>query len=134
MFKMIEPDAGLLHNIIDVMCMVPKDYGLDCVLDEGGCVATKHFFECYRIFRVENTHSSCYHYFEITSEDVVNAPTQDILIARVDEIPGAVNELLLQYQISSLDVQRHASNGSEVQGGTHRSAVHMLLSKLAVQI
>ena len=128
------------ETIIEQMLMYPLDYGLEWLMTKEEVVTLEDFFANYRIFRVESTHSSCYQHAKITP----HAPIQDILIARIDDSVGPENELLLQYQVSSLDVQRQGSSGSGFDQQTCMSqmptprnrtggkGVDRLLSKLAV--
>ena len=141
MFQIYQNKKEIVYEtIIEQMLMYPLDYGLEWLMTKEEVVTLEDFFANYRIFRVESTHSSCYQHAKITP----HAPIQDILIARIDDSVGPENELLLQYQVSSLDVQRQGSSGSGFDQQTCMSqmptprnrtggkGVDRLLSKLAV--
>ena len=103
-------------------------------MTNGEIVTEKDFFANYRIFRVESTYASCYQHAEITKQDLLIAPIQDILIVHIDEAAGPENELLLQYQVRSVDVQSQGSSGSGLQDATNRYAVHNPLTSLLQQL
>ena len=60
----------------------------------------------------------------------MSGPAQDILIAHIDTNVGLENELLLQYQVSS--VRKTGPNDSVLH--IQDKGVDMLLSQLAAQI
>ena len=134
MFQMNQYHTGLYETIIEEMMMRPLNYGLESIMTTEEIVTYNDFFANYRIFRVESTYASCYQHAEITKQDLETAPVQDILIAHVDELPGAKNELLLQYQVRSVDVQSQGSSGSGLQDATNRYAVHNPLTSLLQQL
>ena len=114
MFQIYQNKKEIVYEtIIEQMLMYPLDYGLEWIMTKEEIVTPQDFFANYRIFRVESTHSSCYQHAQITT----HAHIQDILIAHIDESVGPENELLLQYQVSSLDVQRQGSSGSGFEDG-----------------
>ena len=121
---------SIFNAMIEPMLMYPKQYGLDAIMTQDHTVSSQDFFATYRIFRLESTHSTCWRHAEINNQELMSGPAQDILIAHIDTNVGLENELLLQYQVSS--VQRTAPNDSvsDIQD----KGVDMLLSQLAAQI
>ncbi len=130
MFQVREGES-MFEAIIQRFLMYPMDYGLDALMTKTDpTLDDKVFFAAYRIFRVESTHSTCWRHAEITDQELMSEPPQDILIAHIDTDVGLQNELLLHYQVSA--VQRQGPNASVF--GTHDQGVHALLSKLAAQL
>ena len=108
----------------------PRQYGLEGIMTSDDSVSSKDFLATYRIFRVESTHSTCWRHAEINDQELMSGPAQDILIAHIDANVGLEHELLLQYQVSS--VQRQGPNDSVLD--IQDKGVDMLLSQLAAQI
>ena len=126
----VPADESMWDAIIEPMLMYPKPYGLDGIMTSDETVSSKDFLATYRIFRVESTHSTCWRHAEINNQELHSGPAQDILITHIDANVGLKNELLLQYQVSS--VQRTDPNDSVLH--IHDKGVDMLLSQLAAQI
>jgi hypothetical protein len=121
---------SIFNAMIEPMLTYPKQYGLDAIMTQDHTVSPQHFFANYRIFRLESTHSTCWRHAEINNQELMSGPAQDILIAHIDTNVGLENELLLQYQVSS--VQRTGPNDSVSH--IQDTGVDMLLSQLAAQI
>jgi hypothetical protein len=120
----------IFNAMIEPMLMYPKQYGLDTLITQNHTVPPQLFFATYRIFRLESTHSTCWRHAEINNQELISEPAQDILIAHIDTNLGLENELLLQYQVSS--VQSTPPNDPVLH--IQDQGVDMLLSQLAAQI
>ena len=121
---------SIWEAIIEPMLMHPTQYGLDGIMTSDETVSHQDFSATYRIFRVESTYSTCWRHAEINNRKLMSIPAQDILIAHIDTNVGLENELLLQYQVSS--VQSTGPNDSVLD--IQDKGVDMLLSQLATQM
>ena len=110
--------------------MYPKQYGLDAIMTQDHTASPQDFFDTYRIFRLESTHSTCWRHAEINDQELMYGPAQDILIAHIDTNVGLENELLLQYQVSPVQSPPPNDPALHIQD----QGVDMLLSQLAAQI